>query len=597
MKETFRQIYGILPPEQKHRFYLLFLLITFMAIVDVAGVASIMPFMAVLASPELIEQNEILRAINGSLGHPDKNRFIIYMGGALLTVLVFANAFRAFTSYALMRFAHDCNHLVSKHLLASYLKQPYEWFLQKHGSELAKNILNEVQQVTNGSVLPFLQLLAHVAVAISLMLFLFVIEPKIALAAGIGLGSVYLLLYALVRRYLRRVGESRRQENKARFKVVHDSISGIKAIKAADIESNMLAQYGQHAQKLSDYEVIAHIIGQLPRYVMESFALGGMIVIAMYLVSAEGGVGQALPLISLFAFAGYRLMPALQQIYVQSTLLRYSAPALAAVHRDVQKSLSYDGNHAEGGCQEQLFGLNECLQFDNVSFSFAEQKNAAVDGLSFTLKANSCMALVGTTGSGKSTVLDLMMGLLTPSAGAISVDGKTLNEDTHKQWRHRVGYVPQQVFLTDDDVSANIAFGVPHSDIDHDRVCLAASLADIDDFVTKHLPNGYQTVVGERGVRLSGGQIQRIGIARALYRDPDVLFLDEATSALDTVTERRIIANMRKLGSKTTVVMIAHRLSSVRDCDQILVMENGKLLESGTYDELADSSAIFIASN
>jgi len=312
--------------------------------------------------------------------------------------------------------------------------------------------------------------------------------------------------------------------------------------------------------------------------------------VVLYLIAQSGSFASAMPIIALYAFAGYRLMPALQQIYGAVTQLRFAGPALDALHADLMILQPAHPNPS----QDDIV-LKQAITLNDVQYRYPNAPQLALKNLSLTIPAKSTVGLVGTTGSGKTTTVDLILGLLEAQQGTLEVDGQVITEHNRRPWQRAIGYVPQQIYLADDTVAANIAFGVNAKDIDQHAVERAAKIANLHDFVASELPQQYQTTVGERGVRLSGGQRQRIGIARALYHNPQVLILDEATSALDNLTEQAVMEAVHNLGHEITVILIAHRLSTVRQCDRIYLLERGEVRTSGTYDELIASNQQFAA--
>jgi len=328
----------------------------------------------------------------------------------------------------------------------------------------------------------------------------------------------------------------------------------------------------------------------MPRFALEAIIFGGMILVALYLMSQSGMVANALPILALYAFAGYRLMPALQQIYNNIIRIRFTIPALDSVYNDLKSLKPYSPSQIQ-----DALPLNHNITLKNISYNYPRASRTALSNINFSIQARSTVGLVGATGSGKTTTVDIILGLLEPQKGTLEVDGKVIDKHNIKAWQHSIGYVPQQIFLSDDTVAANIAFGIDTKDINHEAVEYASKIANLHEFVVNELPSKYQTTIGERGVRISGGQRQRIGIARALYHKPQILILDEATSALDNLTERTVLEAVHKLRKNITIIMIAHRLSTVKNCDNILLLEKGEVKEQGKFDRLIQIDAQFRA--
>ncbi|MFT3848117.1 MAG: ABC transporter ATP-binding protein [Propionivibrio sp.] len=595
MNTTVKRILRLLSVEERRRGYLLLIMVIIMTMLDTVGVASILPFMSVLTDPGLVSSNRYLAFVYRELGFSSPETFLTFLALTVFLLLILSTAFKALTTYRLLSFSQMQEYEIGRRLVAGYLRQPYEWYLNQHSAELGKTILSEVGQVTNGSLVPLMQLIAQSAVALAIVSLLVSVNPEVAALMIFGLGAVYAIIYLSLRSYLIRIGRARVTSNLQRFQVTQETFSGIKDVKVAGLEHVAMERFDGPARSYAQYQTTSQVASQIPRYAFEIIALGGMLFVAMYTMRNTGGLSAALPLMALYGLAGFRLLPALQQIYTHLTRIRFSEPALERLHEDIA-ALPGGGEYpSDSQVPRNVLPLRAALALESVSYRYPNSANLALDGLSARIPAQSVIGLVGSTGSGKTTAVDVMLGLLMPQSGKILVDGEQITSANVRTWQRAVGYVPQQVFLTDDSVAGNIAFGIPQNKIDREAVERASRIANLHDFVTNQLPQGYQTRIGERGVRLSGGQRQRIGIARALYHDPDVLFLDEATSALDNLTEQAVMDAVHNLGRKKTIVLIAHRLSTVRDCDTIFVLENGRLVDQGTYAELLRESDRFRA--
>ncbi len=562
-----------------------------MGFLEVVGIASITPFLALVSNPEAVNENSLLVWLNDLLGFSTINQFLIFLGVAALAVLTFSNAFTAFTTFHLTRFSYMRGYTLSRRLLIRYLGQPYTFFLGRNTAHLGTNLLTEVQQVVTGVIVPGMKMLSKGVVTLFIIGLLFIVDPVLALTVTVSLGAVYGGLITASRRKLQKIGRVRVATNQKRFKVAGEALSGIKELKLLGREGLFINQFSTSSRRYASTQATSQVISNLPRYALETIAFGGIVLIVIYLLARGQGIGQALPIIALYAFSAYRLMPALQQVFVGVTTVRFNIAALDVLHRDLQgpdPAVKPDRRALEA------LPFNQGLELRNVTLSYPDTQRPAVNNLSLTIKAKTSVALVGHTGSGKTTTVDLILGLLEPQRGTLLIDGEPLTEANLARWQKSLGYVPQHIYLSDNTVAHNIAFGIPEEDLDQGAVERAARIAHLHDFI-KDLPLGYDTVVGERGVRLSGGQRQRIGIARALYHDPDILILDEATSALDGITEESVFAAVEELARSKTVVMIAHRLSTVRSCDQIYLLDKGAVVAQGTYDELLATNATFRA--
>ena len=592
MLTTLRKIIDLLSKKERRQFYFLLVMVLVMALLEMIGVASIAPFISVLANPEVVESNRYLAAIYNSFGYADIGSFLFFLGIVVFVALISSIAFKAFATYVLLRFVHTRDYFLSRKLVEGYLRQPYEWFLKRHSAELGKIVLSEVEKVVNYALLPMMLLMAHSAVAIVLLGLLIVVDPFLAVAVVTCLGIAYGVIYLLLRNYLGNIGEDRMRANGERFQVVQEAFGGIKDVKVYGLEGVLLDRFDNPAKRYAGHQAASQISSQLPRFAMEAVAFGGMLLVVLYQMTRPGGLQEALPVLAVYAFAGYRLMPALQNAYVQLANLRFADPALNALHAELAQLAPNEGGDVTLQNVTPMGLVNE-LKLENITYVYPDAERPALNNMTLEVSAYSTVGLVGATGSGKTTIVDLFLGLLRPQSGEVLVDGCLITADNICAWQRTIGYVPQHIYLTDDSVTANIAFGIPAEHINQTAVEHAARIANLHDFVIKDMPQGYETRVGERGVRLSGGQRQRIGIARALYHDPEILILDEATSALDNLTELAVMEAVNNLSHRKTIIIIAHRLSTVRACDNIFLLEQGQVVSKGCYDDLLDSSVQF----
>ncbi len=591
--QTTKKLLALLTPPERKRAYLLLSMILIMALLDMLGVASIMPFMAVLATPDLIETNSFLKvlyAVSNNFGINTREELLFLLGMLVFVLLLVSLAFKALTTYAQLRFTLMREYSIGKRLVEGYLHQPYSWFLSRHSADLGKTVLSEVGTVIHGSIMPIMNLIAQCAVTTALLALLILIDPKLALIVGLTLATAYALIFKATRGLLSRMGTERVTANQARFTAVSEAFGASKEVKVGGLEQAYINRFSGPAQTYARHQATAQVISQLPRFALEAIAFGGMLLVILYLMAVSGSFASSLPIIALYAFAGYRLMPALQQIYGAVTQLRFAGPALDALHADLMSLQPAHPNPSQDD-----IALKQAITLNDVQYRYPNAPQLALKNLSLTIPAKSTAGLVGATGSGKTTTVDLILGLLEAQQGTLEIDGQVITDHNRRSWQRAIGYVPQQIYLADDTVAANIAFGVNAKDIDQQAVERAAKIASLHEFVANELPQQYQTNVGERGVRLSGGQRQRIGIARALYHNPQVLILDEATSALDNLTEQAVMEAVHNLGHEITIILIAHRLSTVRQCDQIYLLERGEVKASGTYEELTASNQHFAA--
>jgi ATP-binding cassette subfamily C protein len=595
MKDIVQQLYGVLTPRERRNLLLLFAIVLIMAGLEVVSVASIMPLLSVASDPKTIYGNPFLKWTFETFGFTDTQSFLIALGVGALLALVLSNAFIIFVTWLQNRYVWNRNHSISRRLLQSYLQQPYDYYLTKNSSNLSKNILEEAREVSVKMLRPALNGTARAIVALAIIVFLVYIDPVVAIVVAVILGGSYEGIYLLVRNKLDNIGERRVVANRTRYQSVSEVFGGIKEVKLRGKEDVFLDKFDQPSRLYARYQALNDVIATAPRYILDTVAFGSIILILVYLITVEGDIQQVVPMLGLYAFAGYRLMPALQKAFQGMAKARFNKAALDTLHRDLHQlrsAASLDEEDSSRAVKEQL-RLRDRIVVDRVTFAYPEADEPAIQSFSLEIPAKSIVGFVGKTGSGKTTAVDLLLGLLRPDEGEIRIDGLSLNEENNLHgWRRNVGYVPQNIYLSDDSIAQNIAFGIPRDELDHEAVREAVRSAQLEEYVEK-LPDGLETLVGERGVKLSGGQRQRIGIARALYHGPSVIFFDEATSALDRETEQAVMDAVYALGETRTVIMISHRLSTVRQADLIFMLEDGRLIGEGTFRDLSQKNSAF----
>ena len=586
--QTFKKLLFLLSPHERIRGGLLLIMILLMAFLEMIGVASILPFMAVLANPNIIETNLILSfiyATSKDFGVQTEQQFLFALGVIVFVILISSLIFKSLTVYAQLRFTQMRTFSIGKRLVKGYLYQPYSWFLSQNSADIGNTILQEVQEVVSGSLGSFIDLIAKCFVIIFIITLLFIADPKLAFIVGLFLVGAYVFIFYFVNKTLEQIGKKRFKNNQLRFSAVIEAFSASKEVKVRGLEEKYINLFSKPAQVFAKTKALGQVIAQLPRFLLEGIAFGGILLIMLNIMRQTGNLGNSLPIISLYVFAGYRLMPALQQIYVASTALKFTMPALDKLYNDLKDLKPYYKNNND---EEVDLHFNEKITLNNIHYNYPNTKRTTLNDINLTIKAKSMVGFIGTTGSGKTTVLDIILGLLESQKGSLEVDGQIITNKNSRAWQKFIGYVPQHIYLSDNTIKANIAFGQDPLDVNDEMVKKACKIANLHEFIVNELPQQYNTEIGERGVRLSGGQRQRIGIARALYYNPKVLILDEATSALDNKTEKAVVEEILNFKKDITIVMIAHRLNTLKHCDIIYKFENGHIIESGTYNELIE---------
>jgi len=560
-----RKFGSLLTPEMRRRAALMLVLIVLMAAAETVGVLSIMPFLSVLGRPDIVHENPWLQRVFTGLGFTDTRRFIIALGLVSIAVVVASSAFKTVTQHVLNRFVHFLQHSISSRLLSRYLHQPYSFFLRRNSAELTKNVLSETDHLTFTLVQPLALMVAQSAVILAMGLLIICFDPWMALVVLSGVAALYGGIYGLVRRRLALSGSERIAANRERYQLSNEALAGIKDLKITHSTRGYVRRFERASRLYSRHMATSDTLSQTPLYLVEAVGYTGLILIALVLLLRTNDIAKVLPALGLYGFAAYRILPAAQIVYRGFARLKFSTPALDAISRDL--ALPEDVQPDAGN---PLVPRRE-IRLEGIRFGYPAAKHKPVlDNFSLVIPANTTVGMVGRSGAGKSTVMDLLLGLLTPQAGTLSVDGIAVTGANVANWQRAVGYVPQQIYLADATLAENIAFGLPKGEIDMDAVERAARAAQIHDFIVGELPDGYETNAGDRGIRLSGGQRQRIGIARALYRDPAVLFMDEATSALDVETEDALNEAIRILSGNKTIVIIAHKEKSLRHCQHVV---------------------------
>ncbi len=594
MFASLKKLYLEFSSQDRRRLFLLLLLIIITALLQVVGIASIFPFISAASDPSIVDKNVYLLAFKAFFKIENNLHVIVLLGGFVLLTLIITNLFLAFSTWVSMKFVVTINQTLALRLLQKYLNENYLFHLNRNSAELLKNLTAEVSRVVIGGIMSTITVVSKGLVVLCILSFLLLVDPIIALTVGAVLGVSYALIYWSIRLKLSQIGIILSRLYFDRYRCLNESLGGIKELKLLGRERYYLKLFSNISENIIEHQVFSRAAVDLPKYALETIAFGGILVMTMYLVAVKNEAQSILPMISLYALAGYRLMPALQGLFQSVATLRQDIAAVDLFYNDIKGTDKSPFTVSDDNLpRKQILEFNKELVLKNIDFHYPNTVKQAVRDLSLTIKANTSIGIVGTSGSGKSTLADLVLGLLQPQQGSMTLDGETLSDDNLRAWQNNIGYVPQVIFLADSTVSDNIAFGIPSQDIDQYAVEMAAKMANLHDFIINELEEGYQTIVGERGIRLSGGQRQRIGIARALYHNPSVLVLDEATSALDTPTEQAVMEAVYNLSHQKTIIMIAHRISTVKNCDELLWLDKGEVRAQGSYDYLVGSNDDF----
>ena len=565
--------------EQRNSIVLLCLMLIGM-VLETLGVSLVIPALAVLTQNDIGLRYPAVQPVLQALGNPRQQTLVI--GGMLLLVAVYLikALFLAFLAWWQMRFAYGVQAQLSQRLFTIYLHQPYTFHLQHNSAQLIRNVINEVSMITGNAILPVMMLFTEGLVLIGLCGLLLAIEPQGALIVVTVLGAAALGFHRLTHGRIEHWGKVRQYHEGLRLQHLQQGLSGAKDVKMFGSEAYFLKQYSLHNDQSAHVAQMQSTLQQLPRLWLELLAVSGLAILVMSMLEQNLSLEAVLPTLGLFAAAAFRLMPSVSRIMGAVQALRYGMPMIDVLHTELNLEIP-----------KALEIQNSCTPFDSnielshVSYTYPAAAYASLKDISMKIKRGESVGFIGATGAGKSTLVDIILGLLTPDQGEVRVAGKDIQQNL-RNWQDQIGYVPQSIFLTDDTLRRNVAFGLPNEQIDDAAVKRAIKAAQLEDFV-RSLPDGLMTMVGERGIRLSGGQRQRIGIARALYHDPAVLLLDEATSSLDTATEQSVMQAVKEMQSSKTILIVAHRLSTVEHCDRLYRIQKGEInntLENGVVD-------------
>ena len=568
------------------------------AIFEALGVGLVFPFIAVVSDPGIVETNATLSRVFLATGLETHREFVISASLVLLLLFVVKNLYVAFQQYAQFAFAYRSQVRLSRRLLSHYLRSPYMFHLRRNSAELLRNVNSEVLWVFNHVVVPLLVVASESLVVLFVALFLVWMAPVATLWAFLVLGGASGLFYWIIRRKARNHGKAQQKYMGQMIQWVNQGLGSIKDTQVKGKEDYFIDQYTRSSEAYAHANIYLKTVSALPRLTIEVFGVGAILLTSAVMVAQGRDLVSVLPYLGVFAMAAFRMMPSINRIITSLTGMRFFASSVDAVYDDLvaapptPKTLP---SRSTGAGERPSAGpsgdLRAAIEVDHVTFDYGERNDVALADVTLRIERGSAIGFAGTSGSGKSTLIDIILGLLKPQSGAILVDGVGIEADL-ASWQRSIGYIPQSTYLLDDTIRRNVAFGLVDSEIDDARVWESLRAARLGEFVAG-LGGGLDMTVGENGVRVSGGQKQRLGIARALYTDPDVLVLDEATSALDAETEREITSEVIEMKGDKTLLIVAHRLATLSDCDTIFLVNEGQITSSGTYEQLRATDSYF----
>ncbi|AFZ49048.1 ABC transporter ATP-binding protein [Dactylococcopsis salina] len=590
MLDIFKKFSYLLERREKIQVISLFFLLLIGGILEMLGVGFVVPFISLVSQPELIQEQPILNRIYLALGSPSSEQFLVIICLIYLLIYVGKNAYVAIMYHLQHRFIFNKQRKVADKLLNGYLGAPYTFHLQRNTAVLIRNLTQEVNQLFMGVLIPLVMLCTEVTVLTGLVLLLIFLQPMATLAVAIGLGIASFIFYNIFQKQLSESGKKRQYHSGQVIQQINQGLGGVKETKLLGRENFFLKRHSHHRSELVKSLQFVQTIQQLPRLYFETLAVFGLLGIVLITVLQETATGEVLPTVSLFAAAAFRLMPSLNRVMNSVNRVRFGSHALDVIVYEFR--VLEDEKNLLSKVEVTVPSFKDKLTLDAVSYHYPGSEEEVLNRVSITISQGKSVGLIGSSGAGKTTLVDVILGLLRPTEGRVLVDGVDIQQGL-RGWQSQIGYIPQSIYLCDDTLRGNIAFGIPEEEISDEQVWSAVRSAQLQELVER-LPQGLDTVVGERGVRLSGGQRQRVGIARALYHNPQVLVMDEATAALDNETEAGIMEAVEKLSGEKTLIMIAHRLTTVKNCDCLYLMERGKVVDQGSYEELRDRNASFM---
>ena len=573
-----KKIFGLLDVKQRPQAIILLCLMSIGMLLETLSIGVVIPVLAMISEPDILDRYPgIVSAVPGL---DDASQIQLIIGCMLLMVGIYTikNCFLAFLTWRQADFAFGVMTSLSQNLFNGYMYQPYNFHLKRNSAELIRNISSEVQYFSN-SIIAITSIAAELLVLLGIVVLLVVVEPFGAIFVIVAIALVSAIFYQVNRKRVLRWGEIRQAHEMYRLQHLQQGLGSVKEIKLLGREGDFLNQYALHTLGSARMSKRQNVLQAMPRLLIEWLAILGMAVLVFSLLAQDRSMQELVPTLGLFAAAAFRLMPSVNRILSHIQSIRFTVPVVDNLDRELNiiKSL-------EVLSQEETLPAWKEIALKGIAYTYSDAPHPALTDVNLTIPKGSSVGFIGESGAGKSTLVDVIIGLLSPSKGRIVLDDYEINENL-RAWQNQLGYVPQQIYLTDDTLRRNIAFGLAEDQIDDLAVQRAIDSAQIHDFVQK-LPEGVNTQVGERGVRLSGGQLQRIGIARALYHNPAILVLDEATSALDIDTEHEIMKTINKLHGDKTLIIVAHRISTVENCDCVYRLEQGQVIQEGTPSQV-----------
>jgi len=571
--------------KRKTQLVILFILMILSVFANIISIGSIIPFLSALTNPDLLLKQNWFIPIIKFLNIDSKNRLLFDLTILFILASIVASLINILLLWLNSRISAYIGTDLKTEIFKKTLSQSYEYHISHNSSELISLVTQKVGIVIAAGILHVLIMTTAFVNSVAIILTLIIINPMVAISAFVLLGGGYYIAGTLSKKLIHKNGEIIKQMQPLAVKMLQEGLGGIREILLDNNQNIFIKNYRDVAYKNELASMNNVFLGNLPKSIMEVFSISLIAILAYYMQIIKGD-SQVLPTLGALALGAQRLLPSLQQIYFSWSLINGNLPLI----EEVVNQLCLDNDNNEDKKNSKL-GFKEEIRLKNIYYKYPNSKKYVLNNLSLIIKKGQKVGFIGKTGSGKSTLVDIIMGLLYPHKGEMYIDKIKITKDNLSRWQKNIAHVPQMIFLSDASIAENIAFGIPKNEIDINRVKKAAKMACLDEFIN-NLPKGYDTEVGERGVQLSGGQRQRIGIARALYKQAKVIVFDEATSALDDETEKSVIDAINNLSDDLTIIMIAHRLTTLEECDLIYRLDNGKIVESGSYNKVIKNKDI-----
>lgn len=589
MKTLLRKLWFLFDSKEKIKIFTLFLITLGGTLLEILGIGMILPFIALLGAPETAFNNKYINFLYNFLGLDSIDRFLVWMGCGIIVIYIFKNLYLFMMTCLQARFLNKKYLQLSSKLFNSYLHAPYTFHLQRNTAQLLRN-LGIVFSVIQGMFYPILVIMTEATVMVAIFAFLVISDPLSSVVVMISLALLMSGFYILIKNRLRVLGEVQKYHSGRMIQQVNQGLGSIKETIILGREQFFYQAYRNDLSKITKATFYQQIVSQSPRFYIEMTII--CIVMSIVIMTLLSGIAphNVLMTISMFAVGATRLMPGMTRISGALSSIRFYIPSLEEVYQDLMNCEKISIEDKNSNVKKRIT-FNNKIELNNVSYIYENANTFSLSDISIEIKKGSTVGFVGPSGAGKTTIVDVVLGLLKPQSGKVVVDGVDITENIHS-WQQQIGYIPQQIYLSDDSIRNNVAFGLPTEEIDEERVWESLRLSQLENFV-RWLPKGLDTVVGERGTRLSGGQRQRIGIARALYNRPEILVMDEATAALDNETEKIFMESIAKFKGKKTMLLIAHRLTTVQGSDVIFFLKDGKLKGVGNYKELLERNSEF----